>query len=523
MNLLIALAILTSLFHYAASHVQGDHSEPKPNILLVVADSLGYNDIGYNAQKYDSAMRTPHLDRLASAEVTLANYYVQPSSTPSRSQLMTGRYQIHTGLQHHAIEPARPICIPDDETTLAQKMQTAGYATHMIGKWHLGFYKEECLPTHKGFDSFLGFYLGTEDYYHHNRTWTETSGKGFTAAGYDFHKDTPKSSSPAGEYDGQYSTYVFTKETQNILKQHKSTDKPMFLYLAFQAAHQPLAVDREYERQFKKLKGHKRRRTMAGVIKCMDEAIGNITSTLRETNLINNTVIIFTTDGGANTVVGNNWPLRGTRQTLWEGAVHGVGFVNSRLLPTEVQGTTSNAFIHVSDWFPTIVKSLAGGDLSGGKPLDGYDVWDAITKGTASPRTELLHNIDPLHSTPSQEISSEFNTSIQAALRKGDWKIITGNPAKENIEPNDSAWIPPVESNLQPIMPKDPKGKDTWLFNITADPNEKTDLSDKNPDVVKEMLGYLQDYYQTMVDPIWPDPDPNCDPEKRKGVWGPWK
>ncbi|KAJ8022026.1 Arylsulfatase B [Holothuria leucospilota] len=126
-----------------------------PHIIFFLADDLGWNDVGYHA-KARSLIRTPNLDRLAYDGVRLENYYVQPVCSPTRSQLMTGRYQIRMGIQHTNFSPGETLCLPLNETLLPEALRWEGYATHAVGKWHLGMAKRACLPTRRGFDSFFG-------------------------------------------------------------------------------------------------------------------------------------------------------------------------------------------------------------------------------------------------------------------------------------------------------------------------------------------------------------------------------
>ncbi|XP_030849646.1 arylsulfatase B-like [Strongylocentrotus purpuratus] len=515
---IVCLTLLTSGSSYA---------EQLPNVVFILADDYGFNDVGYHGRSHGSAILTPNLDMLAGEGVKLENYYVQPICSPTRSQLMSGRYQIHTGLQHGVIRPPQPNCLPLDEVTLPQKLKENGYATNMVGKWHIGFYLDACLPTERGFDSYFGYLIGAEDYYTHMRSYNVGSK---TLSGYDLHANK----TPVFQYEGQYSTHLFTNKTIDVIERHDKT-KPLFMYLAYQAVHVPLEVPDSYMDPYMNITD-KNRRTFAGMVACMDEGVGNITRALKDAGLYDNTIIIFSTDNGGPIQSGaNNWPLRGSKGSLWEGGIHGVGFVHSPLLPTSVKGTVNRELIHVSDWLPTIVAGIAGGALNGTKPLDGYNVWSSISGTASSPRKEILHNIDSLYVAPEilpnyfdgedflwrfleRVLEDKFDTSIRAALRVGDWKIKTGPDASAS-----DVWQPPAESGLHTIYPIEKPNQKVLLFNITADPLERTDLSGKYPDVVDELLQRLEEYYKGSVPVRYPDPDLEADPALHGGSWGPWE
>ncbi|XP_022617527.1 arylsulfatase I-like [Seriola dumerili] len=383
--------------HHNDRNTQNDETEPKqknqPHIIFILTDDQGFNDIGY----HNPTIKTPTLDKLAAEGVTLENYYVQPICTPSRSQLITGRYQIHTGLQHSIIRPRQPSCLPSHMDTLPERLREAGYTTHMVGKWHLGFYRRACLPTRKGFDTFFGSLTGSVDYY----SYGSCDGPGL--CGYDLHDDE----GVAWGQEGKYSTTLFTQRARKILESHDPADRPLFLLLSLQAVHTPLQPPKPYIYPYRDM-ANVARRKFAAMVSTVDEAVRNVTYALRKYGYYKNSVIIYSTDNGAQPFTGgSNWPLRGRKGTYWEGGVRGVAFVHSPLLRRRRR--VSKALLHITDWFPTLV-SLAGGNISQSQGLDGFDVWPTISEGKESPRQEILHNIDPLHKPPVQTMTWDVGT-----------------------------------------------------------------------------------------------------------------
>ena len=482
--------------------LNGVHGK-KPNIVFILADDHGFNDIGY----HNPRIKTPVLDSLAKYGVRLENYYVQPICTPTRSQLLSGRYQIHTGLQHGIVWPSQANALPKNETIIAEKLKENGYATHMIGKWHIGFYRREFIPTQRGFDSFFGYLTGGEYYYTHINSEGYPDKEYVGLQGYDMRRNEDI----ATDARGNYSTFLFTEQAVKVISAH-DVEKPLFLFLAYQAVHGPLQVPHSYTEQYLDIKD-KARRTYAGMVSCMDEGIGNVTAALQKRGLWNNTVLIFSTDnGGQIHTGGNNWPLRGWKASLWEGGVRGIGFVHSPLL--EKPSRISTEMVHVSDWFPTLV-SLAGGSVDG-IPLDGYNMWDTISIGKPSPRNEILHNIDPMDTTWNFPYD-HYKFCRQAAIRVGDWKLLKGCPG-------NGSWVPPPEisSSIQFPATYTDNENSTFLFNIREDPQERTELSAQFPEIVSMLLTKLEEYNATSVPVRYPPPDPASKPELFGYVWTPW-
>ncbi|XP_071754687.2 arylsulfatase I [Centroberyx gerrardi] len=481
-----------------------------PHLIFIMVDDQGYGDIGYHG----SDIHTPVLDQLAGEGVKLENYYVQPICSPSRSQLMTGRYQIHTGLQHSIIRPRQPLCLPPDTPTLPERLAEAGYATHMVGKWHLGFCRPGCLPTGRGFQSFLGTLTGSGDHFSYQ------SCDGAEACGFDLHDGER----PAWEMAGNYSTLLYIERVKQILRSH-DPHTPLFLYLSLQAVHTPLQVPEHFLQRYDSL-DNRVRRHYAAMLSCLDHGVEEVVQELRTSGLYQNSVLIYSSDNGGQPLSGgSNWPLRGGKGTYWEGGVRAVGFVHSPLLKRK--GVVSRALIHISDWYPTLL-GLAGVSQSH-LGLDGHDVWGAISEGLPCPRTEILFNIDPVSRRPGEPdvralVLNGFgiwDTAVRAAIRAGDWKLLTGNVG-------DGDWIPPQTLPGGPERwqglekRRNRRGKSVWLFNVTSDPYERSDLAEERPEVVKYLLTRLAEYNQTAVEARNPPDDPMADPQLHGGVWSPW-
>ena len=215
------------LLGWAVSMVFGAHAAP-PNILLMVVDDLGMADISLHGAEYD----TPNIDALFTGGVELTNYYVQPTCSPTRSSIMTGMYSWKTGLQFRGtISPATTEHIPFEMPTMAELLSKAGYATHALGKWHLGYASHNMTPTGRGFDSHFGYYQGQETYYTHH-FWFED----LVAEGFDFWLDGDV------HWDAvdRYSTQLYVQRIESLLSAHQNQTQPMFMYMAFQTVHIPV-------------------------------------------------------------------------------------------------------------------------------------------------------------------------------------------------------------------------------------------------------------------------------------------
>ena len=359
-----AASLVAAALAATAAHPE----QTQPNVMLIVADDYGWNDVGFHQNKTSSAnpaggattndaIRTPNLDRLAKEGVRLENYYVQPVCSPTRGAIQTGRYPSHTGVGPGVIPPSAPYGMGGGETFVSQLLKAAGYATHAIGKWHLGFCDERFTPTFRGYDSFFGYLNGAEDYWTHYRCQAEVqqpdgertddgagpvspdpggivcSGRrrldgndGAGGAGkwnnLDFRNGTEANVlAPATNTSFEdYSAFVFGAEAARIAAHHAASKPgaPLFLYLPFQSVHEPLQAPLDLIESYAGSIADADRRTTAAMVTAMDTGIGAAVGGWAEAGVWEHTVLIFSTDNGGPLPTHNNYPLRGGKFTTWE-------------------------------------------------------------------------------------------------------------------------------------------------------------------------------------------------------------
>jgi arylsulfatase A-like enzyme len=413
----------------------------KPNIVFILVDDLGSHDVSWRG----SEIKTPNLDKLAKAGARLENFYVQPVCSPTRAALMTGRYPMRYGLQVGVIRPWAKYGLSLEERMLPEALREVGYTTAICGKWHLGSFDKKYWPNARGFDHWYGHLFGAIDYNTHVRDGE-----------FDWYRNS------VTNHDKGYSTHLIGGEAAKLIRDQPK-DKPLFLYIPFNAVHSPHQVPEKYKEPYKNLA--EPRRTYAGMVAAMDEAVGQIVAAIDETGRRKNTLFIFSSDNGgpAPGKVTSNGPLRAAKGTVYEGGVRTCAFATweNRIKA----GNAVDGLAHMVDWYPTLLK-LTGASLKQKLPLDGLDIWPMIAEGKSSPRREILCNLTPKG----------------GALRVGDWKIVIDSAARDA---NEEKSVGEAKAKKKKRETKS-EGK-IELFNLAKDPSEKENLAEKNSQKVKEL------------------------------------
>lgn len=431
---------------------------------------MGYGDFGFlNGQ----LNRTPEVDDLAAHSLVFSQHYsASPVCAPARAALLTGRYPQRTGVID-TLEARGTDRLSLAEVTLADALGASGYRTGLVGKWHTGAIGVDYGPRRRGFEEFIGFRGGWQDYWH----WTlELNG-------------TPQRS------DGRYLTDVLAEESVLFVQRHAR--EPFFLHVAFNAPHFPLQAPEEMVEQYRSADRTEAVATIYAMLEAMDRGVGRIRQALADAGILENTLILFTSDNGpdhggegANAAARFNAGLAGSKQHVYDG---GIRLPLIAHWPAGISAGTTHQFSHFTDWYPTLL-GIAGADNPGPLPIDGTDLGDGLT-GSPIEYGERFWQWTRYQPMPSSN----------SAMRDGRWKLVHPalagtldlNPEDERIDidikSHPERYPEPV--NEGPPVPATQETAQVQLFDIEADPGENHNVADGHPAIVTRMEAELSRWF----------------------------
>jgi arylsulfatase B len=424
------LTLLACLGFFLLSNL--GFAAPRPNIILILADDLGYADTGFNNSP---TAKTPHLDRFVKSGVKLTDFRACPMCSPTRAGMLTGRWPLRFGMMRAVIPPWSKYGLPAEENTLPELLAQSGYERRgIIGKWHLGHSQKSHLPLAHGFTHFVGHYNGAIDYFTHEREEQ-----------LDWHNND------STLRENGYATDLLAKHAVNFI--HDSpTEKPYFLYLPFNAPHSPYQATEADLALHSSIKD-KKRRTYAAMVTSLDRAIGQVLEAVESRPDAANTLIIFFSDNGGILSAGSNAPYRGAKLNLYEGGTRVAAAL--RWPARDLQGgTTFPDRIGYIDILPTALQAAGA---TPPKHIDGINFLSAIINKTPLPERPWL---------------SYLHQSKQAtsSLHLGPWKLIANGDAFNS-----------EDLTLE-------------LYNLETDPQERNNLAQKHPNRATNMLAKIKKF-----------------------------
>jgi arylsulfatase A-like enzyme len=416
-------------------------SAAKPNVMVIIVDDLGYGDLSsYGAKD----IKSPHVDKLMASGMRFDSFYANcPVCSPTRAALLCGRYQELVGVPGVVRTHAENNWgyLKQDAVLLPQVFKPAGYHTAIIGKWHLGLDKENH-PTRRGFDFFHGFLADMmDDYYKHRRH------------GNHYMRKNEEPVTPKG-----HATDIFTQWAVEYISEQAQSEKPFFLYLAYNAPHTPIQPPADWLARVKRREAgiDGKRAKLVALIEHMDEGIGKVMSALESSGQAENTLVVFVSDnGGQVNVGGTNGALRGGKQDMYEG---GIRVPACAVWPGKIKPGGRNNFIAATmDIYPT-VAAAAGIELK--HEIDGQSFLPLLLgEDQAGIERDLFFT--------RREGGERYMAESTWAMRRGNWKLVKNSP-----------MIP-------------------WeLFDLEHDPAEKTDLATKNRKKYRELAGAMRKHIQ---------------------------
>ncbi|WP_144208222.1 sulfatase-like hydrolase/transferase [Shewanella donghaensis] len=450
---LTSIALISTASILPAQNVMAAEAK-QPNILLILADDLGYNDVGFNGS---TDITTPNLDELANNGTSFSEAYVaHPFCGPSRAALMTGRYPHKIGSQFNLPTKGSDVGVPIDEQFISKLLQNNGYRTGAVGKWHLGE-APEFHPNKRGFDEFYGFTGGGHNYFpeQFKKQYENQVKQGHSSIN---HYILPLEHNGKDVDENEYITDALSREAVNFVNDSATDDKPFFLYVAYNAPHVPLEAKAEDMAKFPNIKDEKRK-TYAGMVYAVDRGVGDIVAALEKTQQLDNTLIVFLSDNGGKLGKGaSNYPLKEGKGSVYEG-----GFRSPMLFHWPEKVASGQRFEHpvlALDLYPTFA-ALAGVEIPTGKRLDGKDIWSAFSANENPHQDELFY------------VLRHRKGFSDAAVRRNEWKAVK-------------------------------HGNKPWqLFNVETDLNETKDLSSANRPLLNDMIREMEKWSWDNKQPLW--------------------
>jgi len=431
------------------------HGANRPNIVLILADDMGYGDLGCYGHP---TIATPNLDRMAAEGMKFTQFHTASSvCTPSRAGLLTGRLPIRSGLTRVFI-PQSEGGIPDEEVTIAELLKDVGYTSACIGKWHLGR-PDKYLPLNHGFDYYFGI-----PYSNDMSPGTQPNNPLFAE-----QPPTPlirnfTVTNPDKEPDQRYLTKWYTEEATKFVRESAGgSGKPFFLYLAHTMPHVPLFASETFD-------GKSRRGLYGDVVEELDWSCGEVLKTIKELGIEDNTLVIFTSDNGpwlGKQLAGGSAGLfYEGKVSTWEGGYEVPAIAR---WPGKVPaGVTNQSFATTMDLFITFAK-LGGAKVPTDRPIDGTDISPLLFENTSGRDAEMFYY---------------FGDELWA-VRKGPWKIHVKTTSPASV----STWGEwPIEEHDPPL-----------LFNVEHDPSEKYNLADKHPQRAEQLLKLMKRHQESVV------------------------
>ena len=437
-----------------APTAQNPASTRPPNFIIIFTDDQGYGDLSSYGHP---TIRTPNLDRLAAEGQRWTSFYAAHLCTPSRAQLMTGRLAVRSGLSGGVLFPDSTGGLQPGEITIAEVLKARGYATGMIGKWHLGVLPEY-LPTRQGFDSYFGIPYSNDMDRDEGLPAAEQFRR-YMDPKIEYFRVPLMRGPSVVERPAEQTTITRRYTDEAIAFVNANRDRPFLLYLAHNMPHMPLFRSKEFENR-------SQRGRYGDTIEEIDANVGRILSTLRELGIDRNTLVLYTSDNGPwapyREQAGSAGSLRGAKSTTWEGGVRvpAIFWWPGRIKTGIVSDMGSEL-----DLLQTFA-SLAGATAPGDRVLDGYDLSPALLGSGPSPRDILFY----------------YGNSGLAAVRRGAYKA--------------HFFIPPLGTELgnPPSAAGEPQ-----LYNLDQDPSEQFNIAKQHPEIVAELRRLADQHKKTIV------------------------